>query len=34
MLRVYSRVAEGAHTLPQTLAGTAVGTGFAIVFLV
>jgi hypothetical protein len=33
-LVVWSRVALEAHTLPQVLAGAAVGTGFAILFLV
>ncbi len=32
-LVVWSRVAQKAHTLPQTLAGAAVGIGFAILFL-
>jgi hypothetical protein len=30
---LWSRVALKAHTLPQALAGAAVGTGFAILFL-
>jgi hypothetical protein len=33
-LVLWSRVAQGAHTLPQTLAGAAVGAGFAVIFLV
>ena len=33
-LVVWARVALGAHTLSQTLAGAAVGAGFAVVFLV
>jgi hypothetical protein len=33
-LVLYSRVALGAHTLPQTLAGAAVGAGLAVLFLV
>ena len=33
-LVLWSRVALGAHTLPQALVGAAVGTGFAILFLV
>ena len=33
-LVLYSRVALGAHTLPQTLAGAAVGAGLAVSFLV
>jgi hypothetical protein len=32
-LVVWSRVALGAHTLPETLAGAAVGVGFAVLFL-
>jgi len=32
-LVVWSRVTPGAHTLPQTLAGAAVGAGFAALFL-
>jgi membrane-associated phospholipid phosphatase len=32
-LVIWSRVALGAHTLPETLAGTAVGVGFAVLFL-
>ncbi len=32
-LVVWSRVTPGAHTLPQTLAGAAVGAGFAFLFL-
>ena len=32
-LVVWSRVTPGAHTLPQTLAGAAVGAGFAVLFL-
>jgi membrane-associated phospholipid phosphatase len=30
---LWSRVAPGAHTLSQTLAGAAVGGGFAFLFL-
>jgi len=33
-LVVWSRVTLKAHTLPQTLAGAAVGAGFAVLFLV
>ena len=33
-LVIWSRIVTGAHTLPQTLVGTAVGAGFAIIFLV
>jgi len=33
-LAVWSRVAVGAHTLMQALAGAAVGVGFAVAFLV
>jgi len=33
-LVVWSRVVDKAHTLPQALAGAAVGIGFAILFLV
>ena len=33
-LVVWSRVVEKAHTLPQTLAGAALGAGFAVLFLV
>ncbi|HJQ30021.1 MAG TPA: hypothetical protein VJ827_11820 [Rubrobacter sp.] len=33
-LVIWSRVALKAHTLPQVLAGAAVGAGFAILFLV
>jgi hypothetical protein len=33
-LVVWSRVVAKAHTLPQALAGAAVGAGFAILFLV
>jgi len=33
-LVVWSRVAVGAHTLMQALAGAAVGVGFAVAFLV
>jgi hypothetical protein len=32
-LVIWARVAQGAHTLLQTLMGTAVGAGFAIAFL-
>ena len=32
-LVIWSRVALGAHTIPETLAGAAVGAGFAILFL-
>jgi len=32
-LVIWARVAQGAHTVQQTLAGTAAGAGFAIVFL-
>jgi hypothetical protein len=32
-LVVWSRVALGAHTLTETLAGAAVGVGFAVLFL-
>ncbi len=32
-LVVWARVAPTAHTLPQTLAGTAVGAAFALLFL-
>jgi hypothetical protein len=32
-LVVWARVALGAHTLPETLVGAAVGAGFALVFL-
>jgi membrane-associated phospholipid phosphatase len=30
---VWARVASGAHTLPQALAGAAVGAAFALLFL-
>jgi hypothetical protein len=30
---LWARVASGAHTLPQVLAGAAVGAGFALLFL-
>jgi len=33
-LVIWSRVASGAHTLPQALAGAAVGAAFAILILV
>lgn len=33
-LVVWSRIVTGAHTLPQTLTGTAVGAAFAVLFLV
>ena len=33
-LVLYSRVALGAHTLLQTLAGAAVGAGLAVLFLI
>ena len=33
-LVLYSRVALGAHTLPQALAGAAVGAGLATLFLI
>ena len=33
-LVIWSRVALGAHTLPETLAGAAVGIVFAVLFLV
>jgi len=33
-LVVWSRVVLGAHTLPETLVGTVVGIGFALLFLV
>jgi membrane-associated phospholipid phosphatase len=33
-LVLYSRVALGAHTLPQTLVGAALGAGLAVLFLV
>jgi hypothetical protein len=33
-LVVWSRVAPGAHTLPEALTGAAVGAGFAALFLV
>ena len=33
-LVIWSRVVTGAHSLPQTLAGTAVGATFAVVFLI
>ena len=32
-LVIWSRIATGAHTLLQTLVGTAIGAGFAAVFL-
>jgi hypothetical protein len=32
-LVVWSRVAPGKHTAPEALAGAAVGTGFALLFL-
>lgn len=32
-LVIWSRIATGAHTLPQTLVGAAVGAGFAALFL-
>jgi len=32
-LVVWSRVAPGAHTLPEALTGAAVGAGFAALFL-
>ena len=32
-LVIWSRIVTGAHTLPQTLVGTALGAGFAIIFL-
>jgi hypothetical protein len=32
-LVLWSRVRQGAHTLPQTLAGAAVGSGFALLLL-
>jgi membrane-associated phospholipid phosphatase len=32
-LVVWSRVALGAHTIPETLAGAIVGAGFALLFL-
>jgi hypothetical protein len=32
-LVLWSRVAQGAHTLPQALAGTAAGAVFAVLFL-
>ena len=32
-LVVWSRVAPGAHTLPEALTGAAVGAGFALLFL-
>jgi membrane-associated phospholipid phosphatase len=34
VLWVWSRVALKAHTLPQVLAGAALGAGFAVLFLV
>ena len=33
-LVIWSRIVTGAHTLLQTLAGTAIGTGFAVLALV
>ena len=33
-LVIWARVEQGAHTLLQTVAGTAVGAGFAVTFLV
>jgi len=33
-LVVWSRFSLGAHTIPETLAGAAVGIGFAVLFLV
>jgi hypothetical protein len=33
-LVIWSRFALGAHTTPETLAGAAVGIGFAVLFLV
>ena len=33
-LVVWARVADGAHTLPETLVGVAVGAVFALLFLV
>jgi membrane-associated phospholipid phosphatase len=32
-LVVWARVADGAHTLPETLVGAAVGAAFALLFL-
>lgn len=32
-LVIWSRVTLGAHTLPESLAGTVVGIGFAVLFL-
>jgi hypothetical protein len=32
-LVIWARVAPGAHTLPETLVGAAVGAGFAVLFL-
>jgi membrane-associated phospholipid phosphatase len=32
-LVIWSRIVTGAHTLSQTLAGAAVGAGFAVLFL-
>jgi hypothetical protein len=32
-LVIWARVALGAHTLPETLAGASVGAGFAVLFL-
>jgi hypothetical protein len=32
-LVIWSRIVTGAHTLPQTLVGAAVGVGFAVLFL-
>jgi hypothetical protein len=33
-LVVWARISLGAHTVPETLAGTGVGIGFALLFLV
>jgi hypothetical protein len=32
-LVIWARVALGAHTVPETLAGAAIGMGFAVLFL-
>jgi hypothetical protein len=33
-LVIWARVALGAHTIPETLAGAVVGVGFALLFLI